>query len=76
MRFFYYLIEVPTKRNFVQLFIDCKDRLKSQCNVLGRISLTLFLLEIFNLIRYANYTIYDNLNVIDIFRTKVQTLSD
>ena len=32
---------------------------KLQCNFLGRISLTLFLLEIFNFIRYGNYATYD-----------------
>ena len=40
-------------------WLHCKDHLKSQDKLFYRISLTLFLLEIFNFIRYANYTSYD-----------------
>ena len=49
------------KRNLVQLFFIALQRsLKmTMYNIFGRISLTLFLLEIFNFIPYANYTTYD-----------------
>ena len=39
--------------------LHCKDHLKWQCNLFGRIFVTPFLLEIFNFIRYANNTTCD-----------------
>ena len=45
------------KRNYVQLFNYCIARMTS--NFLGRISLTLSLLQIFNFIRYAKCTTHD-----------------
>ena len=40
-------------------WLHCKDHLKWQCILFGRIFLTPFLLKIFNFIRYANNISYD-----------------